>query len=155
MSSVTTRKRGKGYEFRFDIAKVNGKRKQYTKSGFKTRNEAYREGCKAFSEYNNTGRIFKVSELSYSDYLDYWIDNYCKNNLRYNTIQSYKSIIRLYIKPKLGSYRLSAIDSSTLDKFIVSIVKEHNFSRAYCKSILKVIKGTFNDACNRYIKITT
>ena len=38
---INIRKRGKVYQYQFEIAKVNGKRKSITKSGFKTKNEAY------------------------------------------------------------------------------------------------------------------
>ena len=34
---VNVRKRGKGYQYYFEIAPVDGKRKQQVKSGFKTK----------------------------------------------------------------------------------------------------------------------
>ena len=37
---VNVRKRGKGYQYYFEIAPVDGKRKQQVKSGFKTKKEA-------------------------------------------------------------------------------------------------------------------
>ena len=37
---VNIRKRGKVYQYQFEIAKVEGKRKYISKSGFKTKNEA-------------------------------------------------------------------------------------------------------------------
>ena len=37
---VNIRKRGKVYQYQFEIAKVDGKRKYISKSGFKTRKEA-------------------------------------------------------------------------------------------------------------------
>ena len=45
---INIRKRGKVYQYQFEIAKVNGKRKSITKSGFKTKNEAYIAGQKAY-----------------------------------------------------------------------------------------------------------
>ena len=71
MSNV--RKRGKGVQYYFEIAPVNGKRRQMVKSGFKPRNEAYDEGVKAYNEYNQTGHSFTPSDMSFSDYLDYWM----------------------------------------------------------------------------------
>ena len=50
MSNVTIQKRGKYYQYKFEIAKVDGKRKFANKSGFKTKAEAEREGIIA---YNN------------------------------------------------------------------------------------------------------
>ena len=41
---VSIRKRGNTYQYCFGAGKVNGKRKQITKCGFKTKNEAYTVG---------------------------------------------------------------------------------------------------------------
>ena len=86
MASVGIKKRGKVYQYQFEIAPVKGQRKWITKSGFKTKAEAQEEGNKAYTEYLNAGMPFKDCNISYTDYLDYWLDNYCKINLKYNTI---------------------------------------------------------------------
>ena len=88
--------------------------------------------------------------MSYSDYLDYWLNNYCKNNLKYNTIQTYTIIINKYLKPTIGKYKLSTITSVALNGYITEIVNRYNHSKTYYKNILKVIKGSFRDACNLY-----
>ena len=44
---ISIRKRSNVYQYCFEAGKVNGKRKQITKSGFKTKNEAYIAGQKA------------------------------------------------------------------------------------------------------------
>ena len=49
---------------------------------------------KAYNEYSNAGHFFKLSTMSFADYLDYWKKTYCEVNLRYNTIQVYKKIIK-------------------------------------------------------------
>ena len=75
---VNVRKRGNVYEYNFDVAKIEGKRKRITKSGFKTKAEALKQGTIAYNEYLNTGRKFVSNEVSYSDFLDCWLDNYGK-----------------------------------------------------------------------------
>ena len=50
MGSVNIRKRGKYYQYQFEVAPIAGKRKQVTKSGFKTKAEAQEEGTKAYNE---------------------------------------------------------------------------------------------------------
>ena len=107
MSSVNICKRGKYYQYVFEAGKICGKRKRITKSGFKTKKEAQEAGTKALNDYLNTVLTFKENFISYSDYLDYWIENYCKPNLKYNTIKTYETIIIKYIKPYLGIYRLN------------------------------------------------
>ena len=150
MGKVRTMKRGKVYQYQFEIAPVNGKRKYINKSGFKTKAEALEAGNRAYTEYLSAGKPFKESKISYSDYLDYWLNDYCKNNLKYNTIEAYKVLINKYIKPKIGKYKLSNLTSVSLNSFINEIVKEYDFSREYFKNILKVVKGSFREACNLY-----
>lgn len=57
---------------KFEVSKVDGKRKFINKSGFKTKDEAIKAGNIAYTEYLNTGLVFKEKEISFSDYLDYW-----------------------------------------------------------------------------------
>ncbi len=52
---ISIQKRGKVYQYRFEAAKVNGKRKWISKSGFKTKNAAFTAGQKAYEEYQNKG----------------------------------------------------------------------------------------------------
>ena len=118
MSSIRIRKRGKSYEYCFDIGKINNKRKRITKSGFKTKIEAQEAGTVAYEEYIRTGIVVKECQMSYHDYLDFWYKNYCKINLKYTTQEAYKNIIEKYLKPSLGLYRLSAITSVTLHSFL-------------------------------------
>ena len=150
MSKVNIRKRNKYYEYRIEIAKVDDKRKWISKSGFKTKQEAEEAGIQAYNEYLSAGVPFKSCNMSYSDYLDYWMENYCKNNLKYNTINTYEIIIRKYLKPFIGKYKLSTITSVALNNFMNNIVNNYNHSRNYYKNILKVLKGSFRDACNLY-----
>ena len=150
MSGVNITKRGKVYQYQFEAGKINGKRKRVNKSGFKTKKEAEEAGTKAYSEFLNTGLDFKESQISYAEYLDYWLNNYCRLNLKYNTIETYQTIARKYLKPNLGIYRLSALTSVKLHSFIAELCSKYNFSRAYFSNILKVLKGSFREACDVY-----
>ncbi len=49
---------------------------------------------KAYNKYSNVGHSFKPSTMLFADYLDYWMKTYCGVNLRNNTIQVYKNIIK-------------------------------------------------------------
>ena len=155
MAQVNTMKRGNYYQYRFEIAPQDGKRKFINKSGFKTKQEAYEAGMKAYNEYTNTGNVFKPSTVSFSDYLDYWMKTYCNINLRYATIITYENIIKNHIKPRLGFYRLSQITSATIQEFINNIYVEKGFSKCFLRTILKVLKGALGYATDvvGFIKI--
>ena len=62
MRKINVRKRGRVYEYFFEGAKVNDKRTRISKSGFRTKNEAYLAGQKAYDEYVN-GKNKKESQM--------------------------------------------------------------------------------------------
>lgn len=153
---VNVRKRGKVYEYNFDVAKIEGKRKRITKSGFKTKSEALKQGTIAYNEYLNTGRKFVSNEMSYSDFLDYWLDNHCKINLKYHTIEAYSNIVKTHLKPNLGFYKLSQITKPTLQDFLNKIYVEKAYSKNFLNNIRKVLKCSFNYAVdNEYVKVNS
>ena len=90
---INIRKRGKVYQYCFEAGKVNGKRKQITKSGFKTKNEAYIAGQKAYDEFINGVSDVECNML-YGDYLDYWMKEYFEINYEYSTSKRYKESFR-------------------------------------------------------------
>lgn len=146
MAELNVRKRGTKWEYRFEAAKVDGKRNQISKSGFRTKKEALEAGTKALAEYNNAGLRFEPSEISVSDYLDYWLKNYCKVNLADSTMTGYRNIINNHLKPYIGMYKLKSITPMILQEMVNDIAINKGFTRSYLKNILKVLKGAFRYA---------
>lgn len=50
MSKINIRKRGNYYEYRVEIAPVDGKRQWLSKSGYRTKPEAQEAGVQAYNE---------------------------------------------------------------------------------------------------------
>ena len=144
---VNVRKRGKVFEYRIESASIGGTRKWLSKSGFKTKQEAQQEGARAYNDYYMRGRKNKEKEMSYADYLDYWISNYCYFNLKYSTIMTYLNIIKIYLKPRLGKYKLNQLEPRMIQECINEIYVEKRLSKCYLRGILKVIKGSLRYAC--------
>ena len=63
---INVRKRGNVYEYSFDVAKIEGKRKRITKSGFKTKNEAQEAGTVAYEDSINLDVIDEIIEYKIS-----------------------------------------------------------------------------------------
>ena len=105
------------WEYRFEAARVDGKRKHISKAGFKTKKEALEAGALAMSEYNTAGLHFEPSEIGVNDYLDYWYEQYCVTNLKYNTLVTYQNLIKKHIKPHIGMYKLKSLNPSVLQYF--------------------------------------
>ncbi len=136
MSNVRTRKRGKYWEYEFDAAKVAGKRNRISKSGYKTKAEAVAAGAAAMAEYNSSGIKFIPSEMSYADFLDYWMESYCLITLKKTTLDNYKKRIKSHIKPALGAYKLTSLTTAGLQKFINSKIDAQ-----YSLNTLSVLRG--------------
>lgn len=148
MANITVQKRGNVYQYKFEVASVDGKRKFINKSGFSTKNEALKEGAKAYNDFYYNGKKVQLKEkMSYSDFLDYWIDTYANFNLHYSTVMSYLNIIKNHVKPKIGCYQLWQLDTRLLQEFINNIYIEHSYSKNYLASILKVVHGSLKYAC--------
>ena len=136
MSNVRCRKRGKYWEYEFDAAKIGGKRNRISKSGYRTKAEAVAAGAAAMAEYNSSGIRFVPSEMSYSDFLDYWVESYCMIVLKKTTLDNYKKRIERHIKPSLGAYKLSSLTTASLQNFINSKIAER-----YSLNTLSVLRG--------------
>lgn len=111
---ISIRKRSKVYQYCFEAGKINGRRKQITKSGFKTKNVAYTAGQKAYDEFINGVSDVECNML-YGDYLDYWMKEYFEKNYKYSTSKRYKESFS-NIKKELGNYKLSALTPYILNQ---------------------------------------
>ncbi len=138
MAQVNTRKRGSKWEYRFEIASVNGKRKQKTKGGYRTKKEALEAGTKALHEYNNSGFTFTQNDISVADYMDLWFEEYANLNYKYNTLLNYRGHIENHIKPKLGEYKLQSLTPAVIQKFINSL-KLKGLSRSHSVGIFSTL----------------
>ena len=148
---INIRKRGNTYQYCFEVGKVNGKRKQITKCGFRTKNEAFIAGQKAYNEFINGG-IKKESEMLYSYYLDYWMKEYFEINYKYSTAKRYKESFG-NIKRELGNYKLSNITPFILNQALLMLYQTSTTKEAL-RNYQKVIKSSLRDATYyfRFIK---
>lgn len=155
MAQVTARKRGKFWSYGFEGAKIEGKRTRITQGGFRTKADAMKAGTQAMTEYNNAGQRFVPSELSFSDYLDYWYENHVMVNGSANTKSSYKNAIEKHIRPALGKYFLKSLNSDILQDFINSLKKA-----GLSKNTVKYLKSCTSSALSyavspcRYIAVS-
>lgn len=145
MGEINYRKRGKNWEYRFEGAPVDGKRKQISKGGFATKAECITAAEEAKRRYNTPGKISTPKEISISDYLDYWFDTYCVMNTAYNTQLSYAGIIKNHLKPQFGIYKLNALSTAAIQEYIYDL-KKNGLSKHTIKGIIAVLSGSYEYA---------
>ena len=132
------------YEYGFEIASIDGKRKRKTKSGFKTKKEAKEAGKVAQLAYENIGQVVDPSDMSFSDFLDQWIENAALTCAE-STINGYKKKIRLYIKPALGGYRIKSITKNNLQDLVTKMYND-GFSKNTVSSVNGILTKYFEYA---------
>ena len=76
-------------------------------------------GMKAYDEYINGGNT-KDSQMSYADYLDYWMKEYFEINYKYSTAKRYKETFKV-LKEEIGKYKLSFITPFLLNQSLLKI----------------------------------
>lgn len=142
------RKRNNKYYYYFSI-KINGKWKKIERKGGTTKKEAEKALREAISEYEGTGTVKDVSEISYCDYLDFWYKNYVEINIKYNTKVEYQNTINNHLKPYFEKYKLKAISPDILQEFINKKYKD-GYSKSAVAQQFSVLSRSFKAAVHPY-----
>lgn len=69
------------------------------------------------AELKIKGRYDPPSTDLFKNWLDFWLNELKKSNIRATTYDFYEYLIRIHIKPELGSYQLKDIGPEVLQKF--------------------------------------
>lgn len=132
MADVTVQKRGEVYQYKFEIASIDGKRKFKNKSGFATKSEAKQAGIIAYNEYLNTGHSFKFLPQSIFD------------NMAFNKKDTF--ILEKSMKKLDFSNKVQKIKCPTLivcgEKESANIKSAYYLSENIKKAKLKIIENT-------------
>ncbi|NFH89146.1 site-specific integrase [Clostridium botulinum] len=130
------RKRGSAWYYYFEAGKINGKRNKIERKGGNTKKEALAALRLALNELNDTGSCIHETNMSFSDYLDYWFNEYVMKNCKYNTQQTYKTFININLKPNLGIYKLKQLNYAGLQEFL-----NKQYAHGYSKNTLARLRS--------------
>ena len=110
-------KRGDGYWVgAFDVPTTSGARKRVVVYG-KTLAEA-REKLSKVQQDAHSGIPVPDKVWKLGPYLDYWLESFVKRNRRPATYNLYEMIVRLYLKPGLGSRKLISLTVPMVQEFL-------------------------------------
>ncbi|ENK0556072.1 site-specific integrase [Clostridium botulinum] len=135
------RKRGSSWYYYFDVGTIEGKRKKIERKGGNTKKEAEIALRNAINEFENCGSVLNESNISVSDYFDYWHKEYALINCKYNTQVNYKRIIEKHIKPNLGVYKLKSLTPAILQEFL-----NKKYRNGFAKNTLSNFYGVLSGA---------
>lgn len=146
---INVRNRNKGtdkpasWEYRFEVAKIGGKRKQFSKSGFRTKKEAEAAGLKALNDYNNSGTVAVNYNMSFSDFIDLWLVQYAEPNLKESSYNFTKETIENHIRPDLGAYMIKSLNPISLQTFVNELYKKplsHEYKNSIRTLLSQILK---------------
>lgn len=117
-----TRNSGKVvYEYRFEVASIDGKRQWKSKSGFATKREAKEAGKIAQQAYEHVGQVVEPSDMSYADFLNMWLEKDCKLTCKPSTLVGYERVPSSYKSfTSLTKFLVAFVGSFTvLENFLI------------------------------------
>lgn len=129
--------------FRHRYYDALGKRREKSKQGFKTQNEAYRELLEVRVAISN-GDVKKVENdnITVAEWLDIWYETK-KSSWAISTQKDRKRHIEQIIKPLIGKHKLAKLDGMTYEREFVNELLEE-----YAPSTVKLYHKIFRIAVN-------
>ena len=122
MAKINTRKKGNNWEYYFEIAKVEGKRKRISKAGFRTKKDALEAGNKALTEYNDFGVVsdkckITIADFAKDEYIDYINSKYMGRTAEAK-IRSLDFFVQTY-----GTVTISKFDYKHAEQYVSKLIK--------------------------------
>lgn len=141
MASIKQQENGKWrYRIRY---KENGKFREVSKSGFRTKRDAQSAANEIERQYMNGIQIGNNSVLM-EDYLKEWLEVFKKPNIKQSTYMRIERSIRLHILPTFGMMRLNEIKRTDVVKWVISLRETHATETA--KNHLTVLHDALDTA---------
>lgn len=117
--------------------------KAYVKKGFANKKEALQHEAEMKVKLSNPSYIptpANQGKLTVKEYMETWVEQHGKANLRPSTFDSYKGFIRNHIVPKIGYVQLRQLTPAMLDDLFQKMFDKglSQSSVRYCQRILSV-----------------
>src|SRR3954468_14511704 len=122
-SSIFKGEDGRWHGFVSMGKKENGRRDRRHVSGAKRADVVAKvraiEGKRDSGIVEAAGRAPTVSE-----WLDHWLDNIAARKVRARTLESYRSTVRLHLRPGIGHHRLDRLQPEHLERLYAALAKK-------------------------------
>jgi len=140
------RKRGSTWSFAVSLGTdpETGKRRQITRSGFKTKKEAEVACAEMIAQFER-GELVISKKQTLASYLEFWLENYAKTNLRQSTYTNHEIAVRSRLIPSLGHHELDKLTPLRVTKYLAELQKE-GLSADYIKYLHSVLSKALNQA---------
>lgn len=136
----SVRKRGTTWSYRIDFGKIDGKRRQIEKGGYKTKKEADKALADALYQVNNYGEFVENQKITFSEVFDEFITTEAPATRAYATIKRYNSLYRNHYQGKFGGLFVYQISVNMVNDFLNE--KRLKYSEEYVIGLYKTLKVT-------------
>lgn len=126
-NGVLTGKAGTVYDVNIKYTGQDGKKKSYAKKGFATKKEATQHEAEMKAKLANpvySPVVASQGKQTVKEYLEEWVENHGKANLRPSTFAGYKSHIRNHIVPYIGHVQLNQLTPAMLDNMFQQLFEK-------------------------------
>lgn len=139
--TIYRRKDGR-YEAAVYVPTASGARKR-VRIYARTRTEAYQRLAK-LTAVASAGLPTPDRQVTLADYLDYWLQQFVKPNLRPKTYEQYELAVRLYLKPGLGARPISSLSVPMVQAYFNRLLAEDHSIRK-----VQILRTTLSAALTR------
>ncbi|MGN0946711.1 MAG: tyrosine-type recombinase/integrase [Megasphaera sp.] len=131
----------------------HGVRHKHEHFGGFTRAEACRAYRLAMAEQDRTGKYFEPASMTFSAFLQEWLEKYARHYLKPNTIDAYDAAIRNHIAPTFGAWKLRELTTAALQDWVLAL--NDQYSKSTVKSIMSCLRSSLRWAVanRRYLLI--
>jgi integrase len=117
------RRIGKKWGFVVDVATLDGDRKQVRRQGFATEGDA-NDALRELLDAHDSGTHVDASKLTVGQFLkNRWLPTLEGRNLRATTLDSYRRVVRTHLVPHLGTVRLQALDTASVEQMLAALAR--------------------------------
>jgi integrase len=114
MAKGSIKRRGTSWTVVVDVGQVQGKRKQLTKGGFRTRRAAQVWLTEQTGRLDR-GEYIAPAKVTYGEFLATWLPG-IRGTVRPSTYESYERMIRVHALPRLGGVPLQRLGPEDLNR---------------------------------------
>ena len=143
----SVRKRGTTWSYRIDFGKIDGKRNQIEKGGYKTKKEADKALNDVLYQINNTGDYVENKKITFQEVYKEFIETEAPATRAYASIVRYKSLYKNHFADRFDSFYMYQITANSINDFINE--KMTKYSEEYVKGLYKLLKVLFGYAYKR------
>ncbi len=138
-------KRGKTWSIDAKLEKdESGKWIRLQKGGFRTKREADEYLREQLSKVDN-GSYPKYESMTVGEFLNLWLTEHAKHNMKQSTFQNREIIIQKRIVPAIGQIKLEDLKPIHLKRFY-NQMHEQNLSADYVHSMHSLLRSAFRHA---------